>query len=227
MDDFNFDSAFDDTDDTDDIDGIDNSFQADEDGDFNFDYEDDAPIQNNANTGGGKISAEKAKDFKKTGLMLIGIALLLLIFVAVGLRVVKSTKNRPKNTGNVQVVQDSNQGSNVPQVQNSVPSQNVITNNGQSFVWQEVNLAGTDLGNIWVDSTFTITELKHYAAVTNGQNDKQVKSVAKGNISGLVGTYEVELPTWQALKLSVGTSFKVSYQLKEQGSYRIIGQIKY
>lgn len=231
FDDMGFEFPEDDDDEDDNDTASNNVFaQSDDDGDFNF--EDDAPIQTGNTNSGGKISAEKAKDYKKTGLMLIGIAVLLLIVTAVGIRVVKNVKNKPKSSGEIQTVQsdiNSNINTNNQQNQNSVPSQNVVSNIGQSSVsWQEINLSGSDLsGSVWIESAFTITELKHYAAVTNGQSDKQVKSVAKGNISGLVGTYEVELPTYQAVGLSVGTTFKVSYQLKDQGAYKVIGQIKY
>lgn len=188
---------------------------------------DDAPIQESKS--GPKMDSGESKEFKKASFILIAVGVLVLIFAVVGIRVVKSVKNSPTTTT---VVQQSDNYINDSTNQNFVSSQKVdnsVTNNfvSSASVWQEVKLDGVDLGELWIDSTFTITELHHYALVTNTQNDKQVKSVVKGNISGLVGTYEMEIPTYMALKVSVGTTFSVTYQLKEQNGYKLIGEIRY
>lgn len=205
-----------------------NNFDDDESGFDTDDSFEDAPIQNSVQNSNiaEKMEAAKVKDLKKTAIMSVGIGIAVLLFAFVGIRVVKRVKNSPKFT----VTQTSTYENN--NVGNSVASQKVensISNNlsSSASAWQEVNLSGVDLGDTWIESNFTITELKHYAMVTSSQNDKQVKSIAKGNISGLVGTYEMEIPTYMALKLSVGNSFKIKYQLKEQNGYKLIGDIQY
>lgn len=209
-----------------------NSFDEDEDDSDDFETDnsfDDAPIQSSKSSSNiaERMEEAKAKDFKKTAIMLIVVGIVVLLFAVVGIRVVNSAKN----SSNTSVSQISSLEKN-NKSENSVSSQKVennISNNSVSLSssWQEVNLSGVDLGETWIESDFTITDLKHYAMVSNSLNDKQVKSIAKGNISGLVGTYEMEIPTYMALKLSVGTSFKIKYQLKEQNGYKLIGDIQY
>jgi predicted negative regulator of RcsB-dependent stress response len=201
---------------------------SDMDADDDLDDFDDVPIQ--ADTHGEKMEAAKAKDFKKTAVMLIGIGLFVLIVAVLGLRVVKSAKSEKSSSSSSTTTQAQttvkNKSSNSGSSQ-KVNNNNVSSNTSTANSWQEVNLDGLDLGSTWIDSVFTVTDIKHYAMVSNDSNDKQVKSVVKGNISGLVGTYEMEIPTYMALKVSLGTSFKVSYQIKEQNGYKIIGEIKY
>lgn len=205
---FSFGNDIDDDDDDDSIEGLDMS---------------DEPIKKPSNS--QRIEENKVKDFKKTALMLLGIGLLLLALAFVGIRVVSSVKN---SSGSVQTTQGNmNQNSGVSQ---NVNNNNVITSpqtTSSQTLWQEISVSGLSLGDTWVESTFTITDLRHYGMVSNTNNDKQIKSVVKGNISGLVGTYEMELPTYKAMKLSVGTSFKITYQLQEQNGYKIIGDIQY
>lgn len=175
---------------------------------------------------GPKIEDMKVKDFKKTGLMLLLIGLGVLIIAVVGIRVIKSAQNSKTNVSSTQKdIQKtvSSQKSNNTQEQSSktmLPSANN---------WVEVDLSKENLGfgDTYIESDFTITGMKDYALVTNTSNDKQLKTVATGNISGLVGTYEIILPTSKAHKLTIGQKFKVRYEITEYNGYKLIGEIKY
>lgn len=225
--DFNdFDDMFNAGGDIDDLGDSDDLVEADDDGGLDFD--DDAPIQSGGSSG-NSITPEKAKDYKKTGIMLVGISVLVLIIAVVGLRVVRSVKASGGRT-QTQTVQNNTtvNNSNTQQAVNNVPSQNVVTYTGQKSDWSLVTLSANDVADsVWIDSQFTITSLSYYGKKSSETGDLQVKAVAQGNISGLVGTYEIELPCDKALKLSLGNSFKVSYQLKDKGVYKLIGDIKY
>lgn len=78
-----------------------------------------------------------------------------------------------------------------------------------------------------ITSSFTITDITFYATAVNGQADKQVKTVLTGNISGLVGTYQIEVPYTTGGKLSIGNSFDISYNLIEANGYKVIDGIVY
>jgi hypothetical protein len=77
------------------------------------------------------------------------------------------------------------------------------------------------------DSNFTVTSIQHVAKVVNEKNDMMVKSIIKGNISGLVGTYEVEIPYEKAMYLAIGTVFNIKYHYVIENEVRIIGEIEY
>lgn len=177
---------------------------------------------------GPKIEDAKEKDFKKTGLMLILIGLGVLIIAVVGIRVIKSAQNSKSNSNISSTQKDSpktvsSQKSNNTQEQSSTHSLSSKDN------WVEVDLSKENLGfgDTYIESDFTITGMRDYALVTNTSNDKQLKTVATGNISGLVGTYEIILPTSKAHKLTIGQKFKVRYEITEYNGYKLIGEIKY
>lgn len=175
---------------------------------------------------GPKIEDAKAKDFKKTGLMLLLIGLGVLIIAVVGIRVIKSAQTSKPNTSSTQKDSPktvSSQKSNNTQEQSSA---NLLPSSNN---WVEVDLSKENLGfgDTYIESDFTITGMKDYALVTNTSNDKQLKTVATGNISGLVGTYEIILPTSKAHKLMIGQKFKVRYEITEYNGYKLIGEIKY
>ncbi len=78
-----------------------------------------------------------------------------------------------------------------------------------------------------ISSNFTITSIKHLAKVVNENNDKMVKSIVTGNISGLVGTYEIEVPYEKARHLTVGAVFNITYRCTTENGVKIIGEVKY
>lgn len=75
------------------------------------------------------------------------------------------------------------------------------------------------------ESSFTVTNIEYFAKVVNSQNDKIVKCVLKGNISGLVGTYEVEIPYSNSLSLSVGNILNIRYTYHVANNIVILGEI--
>lgn len=75
------------------------------------------------------------------------------------------------------------------------------------------------------ESSFTITNIEYFAKVVNSQNDKIVKCVLKGNISGLVGTYEIEIPYSESLNLSIGNILNVRYTYHVANNIVILGEI--
>lgn len=79
--------------------------------------------------------------------------------------------------------------------------------------------------NLEAEADFTVTSIQNYVKVANADNDKIIKSVVKGNISGLVGTYEIELPYDKASKLDTGTLIKMKYRYCEDKGSIIVGEL--
>ncbi len=78
-----------------------------------------------------------------------------------------------------------------------------------------------------VEALFTVTSIQHMAKVVNEKNDKIIKSIVKGNISGIAGTYEIDIPYEKAELLSDGAVFTIVYRYTMRNGTRVIGEIKY
>ena len=149
----------------------------------------------------------------KTAIFAIGAGLLIVIIAFSVNRVGRNKSNKSSNTTTKK------------QVEKSVSD--IATVSQRKNDWVQFGTDDVIEFETTLTSSFTITEIKHYALVTNSSNDKQLKSVLKGNISGLVGTYEIEIPFEKAQKLDVGTVFEVSYKMKKLNGYSVISSIEY
>ncbi len=155
---------------------------------------------------------EDTKSVKKTAIIAsaIGIGVIILGFALV-------TLVKPKESTNIK--------HNVTDVDNKPP---VIVNKTQEQnEWVELKQDDSLSMNKEVNSRFTVTSIKHLAKKINENNVILVKSIVKGNISGLVGTYEVEMPYDKAKYLKNGTEFKITYTMMEKNDVKIIGEIRY
>ena len=63
--------------------------------------------------------------------------------------------------------------------------------------------------------------------MTGANNDKQLRGILSGSISGLAGTYKLEVPADVATNLQIGQQFTVEYQLQDMGDYKLVGHIQY
>lgn len=72
-----------------------------------------------------------------------------------------------------------------------------------------------------IEGIFTVTALKFFAK--NSGDETFVKSIATGSISGLSGTYGVEVPYHLAVNINIGDSFKLYYKLGNIDGNRVVG----
>lgn len=91
--------------------------------------------------------------------------------------------------------------------------------------WDEIELSELAFSNV-INGDFTVTSIKAYVKDSK-TGDKTVKAVVTGGISGLSGTYELEIPYSKAEKLAVGDSFSVKYRIAKLNDYTIVGDISY
>lgn len=91
--------------------------------------------------------------------------------------------------------------------------------------WDEIELSELAFSNV-INGDFTVTSIKAYVKDSK-TGEKTVKAVVTGGISGLSGTYELEIPYSKAEKLSVGDSFSVKYRIAKLNDYTIVGDISY
>ena len=99
--------------------------------------------------------------------------------------------------------------------------------------WREFNAGAENI--VWeqnkLDTTFTITQVKHYVKLLNigtNSSDCMVKTVLKGVVSGYSGTYEMEIPYDLGMYVEEGSIIDVSIQIgHDQNNNLIVGGIEY
>lgn len=91
--------------------------------------------------------------------------------------------------------------------------------------WDEIELSELAFSNV-INGDFTVTSIKAYVKDSK-TGEKTVKAVVTGGVSGLSGTYELEIPYSKAEKLAVGDSFSVKYRIAKLNDYTIVGDISY
>lgn len=199
--------------------GIDMSYL--DDANMNFDeaFGDNETTDNKIdNTQGNEI--EGAKSAKKTAIIL-GIIGFVVIVIALFIASLVGNSNNKKEASVEETKAEITAHSAYTSKEN-IPAK-LHHNEG----WIEFKANGDVVIDVEIDSDFTVTSIRHFAKVVNENNDKIVKSIVTGNISGLVGTYEVEIPYEKAIKLKVGSVFKITYKCNADNDSKIIGEIKY
>lgn len=168
--------------------------------------------------------AKNKSDTRKTAItaIIIGVAIIVVMFL--GINFVRNLSNKNKvtkfNNEPIQVNQSSVVESNI---NNS--STNYLNNNG----WIEYESGKEDItfSDNYIDTTFSVTSIKHYVKVLNNEN-YMIKTVLYGALSGFTGTYELELPYSMGSKLSIGSNIKVQVKIGEYTkNILIIDEIKY
>ena len=155
----------------------------------------------------------------------IGLGIILIVFIIAGF--IKANKDKPPKDETVYetntVVNVSPADSQVKTVENPVQQsiqQQVQYNDGWTVIEPDKSI---DLDSE-VSGVFTVTKIKHMAR-SNGV-ETEVKTVASGSISGLTGTYDLELPYSLARFLTVGNTLKLKYKIGQINGSSIISDFK-
>ena len=182
----------------------------------------------------------------------IGVVILILVFVIAGF-VGKSKKNDTSNQqqqveqqeqqleqqleqNTVQQKKQDTDADSIMNEDNSTDSsdtddsnKNVITNEKDSkYTWTVItNKEDVQFNKEYSDMTFTITSIEHRARSVDTNNNLVVITNIQGSISGLSGTYELNIPYDKGVKLVVGSSFTVHVQLGTYNGKTVVGEIKY
>lgn len=186
----------------------------------------DSSVLNNTNTN------ESNKGLKKTAIVTICIGVVVIVAViliasALGKKDDKLDEvvNNSTNSNNYHTQQDNNTNEIMQSSNNNEYSTQVSTNNTNKE-WTEI----TDKENIEFNKTysnlvFTVTNIKHYAKLTD--NTLVVKTELTGSISGMSGTYKLDVPYNKGVKLNIGNEFNVSVLIGSFNGKNVVGDIKY
>lgn len=100
-------------------------------------------------------------------------------------------------------------------------------------IWTEITSKDAEYISFkedYVEMEFTVTNIKHKARAVDASEALVVKTTLSGSISGLPGTYELDIPYNKGIKieeLGIGTHFKVQVQLGEFKGRTVVGDITY
>lgn len=181
-------------------------------------------------------SSESSSDVKKTALKLVVLGALILLVVIILGTLIKKPKNQreqPISTGNSNYSIAQNQhfndnmggivGQNPQYVQNT-QNQGVQASTADGG-WREFSSSNDlVLDTDYKELDFTITDVNHYVK-DDGQI--RIKTILTGAISGLTGTYDVEVPYSVGMKCSASTTgtFKVRVRMGRIGEHTVVADI--
>ena len=207
---------------------------------FSLGGDDSAPLTINpdslGNSGGSNDFDEDGKKKRAFILGVVGVIIILggLMIAGVITRISKSSGKR--ETASVKTVSETEASTRVEkesrkeedkqetkaESSTEAPVRRVSLTDGG---WDEIELSELAFSNV-INGDFTVTSIKAYVKDSK-TGEKMVKAVVTGGISGLSGTYELEIPYSKAEKLSVGDSFSVKYRIAKLNDYTIVGDISY
>lgn len=143
----------------------------------------------------------------------------------------------PDNSANTRVdISDNNDYSSSNN--NSTNNNDASTSNDENsvkyvqdenmFNWVEItNNENVQIEDNYSDMTFTVTGLKFYARSVDTNNNLVIKCVVSGSVSGLSGTYTLDVPYNKGVRLVVGNSFTVHVQLGTYNGKTVVCDMKY
>ena len=171
-------------------------------------------IGGGAESFGDKIEPPSSKS-KLMVIIGIGVALLLVPAIIFGIagkfKGGSRVTMKESNSSNIQA--SGNSYTNVPQT--------VVTDTG----WTEIQSSNLSKGNK-LSGDFTVTDIKHYSKQSK-LSELELKSVVKGSISGLSGTYEIDIPYTNGIGLKVGDVFSIEYRIDNVNDCNIVYDITY
>ena len=206
--------------------GNDNSFGND---DFSnsFGSSEETDTNNNfSNTNLSDNTSEESGFVKRNAIKLVIAGVVLIIFVLI-LGAALSKKKQPRiendNTVNVET----------RDVTSEIQSGNTSQTSRTSFDtfgsgdWVEIDNEQDVEFDKESKLRFTITEIKHLARKVSVGDRVEVKTVLYGSISGLQGTYQLEVSYDKGKKLNVGNEFDINVQMGEYKGKPVVGRISY
>lgn len=218
--------------------GSDNSSEGDS--GFSLGGDDSAPLTINPDslgTGGGNDFDEDGKKKRAFILGVVGVIIILggLMIAGVITRISKSSGKRETASVKTAVeTEASTRGEKESRREEEAKRETKAESSTEAPVrrvsltdggWDEIELSELAFSNV-INGDFTVTSIKAYVKDSK-TGEKTVKAVVTGGISGLSGTYELEIPYSKAEKLAVGDSFSVKYRIAKLNDYTIVGDISY
>ena len=223
-----------------DLDDILNDFDGEDSNDFeNYDDEevdsfggnlsDEEDILSDFSDNSNQDTPPRSPVDKKRALIIGGIGLFLVLAVFIVAGFIKSAKEKKATSEESQVYKETQQEiSSQPSVVETTmqqpvqqPIQQPIQADGD---WTVIEADKTINLDSEVTAVFTVTGIRHLAKQTGVET--AVKSIATGSISGLSGTYDIELPYSLARFVTVGNTLKLKYKIDQIDGQSVVSDLK-
>lgn len=152
---------------------------------------------------------------------------------AVGTNGTNNVQVQPQTSTENQVNQSSGQVNNQLGTQGNsytTPGQTDINQDSQDDGWIKFqsNQDAVVYQSDYVAATFTVTKINHFVNVSDADTDYiQIKSTLSGQIQGLPGTYDIDVPYNLGSKVQVGQSFDVQVLYGTYNGRTVVGEIRY
>lgn len=152
---------------------------------------------------------------------------------AVGTNGTNNVQVQPQTSTDNQVNQSSGQVNNQLGTQGNTyttPGQTDINQGSQDDGWIKFqsNQDAVVYQSDYVAATFTVTKINHFVNVSDADTDYiQIKSTLSGQIQGLPGTYDIDVPYNLGSKVQVGQSFDVQVLYGTYNGRTVVGEIRY
>lgn len=189
-------------------------------------------------------SGKKATRKTSMTAIICGVVVIILAVVIVGIFSKLSDKKVEANNNKNTVDETGNQVENVVEQPQKVDLGGKNTSTSQSDSKQNTSSeTKTDSNNGWIEFstddsitfkdervalTFTITKVSNYVKIVDSNSNLMVKSVLTGALSGLSGTYEIEVPYSIASKVNPGDFFDVTVEIgTDTRGKTVVGEILY
>lgn len=214
------------------------------------DYDDGSDSIDVFNTGNNQ--GGNPKEVKKTAIVAIICGVLLIAVVFGVMTLLKSVRDKADNeqlqneqTGQVEQIEqntdvnqqptqdvqigvdpNSDRKPNTSQGNTNISSGGYVASQPEWVEFQESS--DISFNSEYIDSTFTVTSVRHYLKVVDGSSNIEVKSVLAGALAGYGGTYELEVPYSLAIQIDPGLQFNVLVQIGATTDGKsVVGEIVY
>lgn len=105
---------------------------------------------------------------------------------------------------------------------------NVSNKNNDNEGWVSIgNNEVIEFSTEYKSLIFLITDIEHYAKAVDSNSNLVVKTTLTGSLSGLSGTYTLDVPYSKGSRLVIGDEFAVKVQFGTFGGKKVIGEICY
>lgn len=184
--------------------------------------------------------SEDSTALKKTAIVAIIAGAVILIIIGIIIRIKSGSDNKANNITEITVSKDEagkevemSDGDNSDANNSGVDTENggnesvTISQSNEDSGYIEIEPDDTIEELSTNEGTFTITDIKFYAKKADQIGSVSVITRLKGSISGLSGTFEIEIPYSKGLAVSVGNVFKITYKLGDKNGNKVIYDIEY
>lgn len=181
--------------------------------------------------GQSEQNSEDVRNTKKQAILvtLFGIiGVIIVVFTADKFLLNSDSQEKKDNTVVNKVKESFKSEDTVKETDTKVHIINENNDNNINYEWSEIKEdSDIEWKSKYTKLTFTITKINHYARTVDVNSNLEIKTVITGCLSGIAGTYSLDVPYEKGSKLVIGDYFTVQVKLGTYKDKLVIGDIVY